>query len=198
MKYDFDIFFEEKLKEVVKEDFVLDAGGGVPFQKRMAPYKSLFEGKKYATLDNASEYKPTIVGDIHAIPLKDGEVGAVICLSVMEHLQDPKKAAKEMWRVLRPGGKLLLYTHFIYPYHIQKGLYGDYFRFTDDGLRYLLRDFSKIEVKKHGGYFRALMFFLPGQARLRAFLEPIAYCMDKLLGTEKRSTTAGYYIYAIK
>ncbi len=55
-----------------------------------------------------------------------------------------------------------------------------------------------MEIKKEGGYFRALMFFMPFQAKLRFFLEPIAYFLDKIFRTEKKSTTAGYYLYAVK
>ena len=198
MSYDYEKFFEEKLKELAKEDRVIDIGGGEPFQKGMAPYKRLFEGKKFETLEPAPELNPDIVGDIHNLPIKDNSIPAIICKSVLEHLEDPKKAVEELYRVLKPGGKALVYTHFIYPYHARKGAYGDYFRFTDEGLKYLFRDFSIVEVKKQGGYFRAMMFFVPFQARLKFVLGPMAYVFDKLLRTEKRSTTAGYYIYAVK
>jgi len=196
--YDYKKFFEEKLKELAKEPDVLDIGGGHPFQKYMAPYEHWFSGVRYQTLDPAPEYKPTIVGDVHQLPLKDNSVSAILCNSVLEHLYNPTKAVKEIYRVLKPGGRLLLYTHFIYPYHARKGVYKDYYRFTEDAFGHLFGSFSKLEIKKHGGYFRALMFFLPFQSRLKFILEPIAYFLDKLLGSEKRNTTAGYYLYAIK
>ncbi len=198
MTFDYTKFFENKLKELAKEDSVLDVGGGVPFQKGMAKYKSLFEGKKFSTLDVALEYSPTIVGDIHNLPIEDNTVNAILCKSVLEHLYDPKKAMEEMHRVLKKDGKILLYTHFIYPYHARGKIYGDYFRFTEEALRYLFRDFSYIEIKKDGGYFRAMMFFMPFQVKLRFILEPIMYLLDKIFMTEQRSTTAGFYIYAIK
>lgn len=198
MKYDFIEFFEEKLKELAKCERVLDVGGGRPFQKRMAPYKAWFAGKKFETLDISPVYEPTIIGDVHAMQLPDESVDAILSLSVLEHLHDPAIAMKETHRVLRKGGKLLLYTHFIYPYHARTGIYKDYFRFTEEGLRHLFREFSNVELKKQGGYFRALGFFLPFQARLKWLWEPIAYFFDKVLRTEKRSTTPGYYIYAVK
>ncbi len=198
MTFDYNKFFENKLKELAKEDSVLDVGGGVPFQKGMAKYKSLFEGKKFETLDVALEYSPTIVGDIHNLPIEDNTVNAILCKSVLEHLYDPKKAVEEMHRVLKKDGKILLYTHFIYPYHARGKIYGDYFRFTEEALRYLFRGFSYIEIKKDGGYFRAMMFFMPFQVKLRFILEPIMYLLDKIFMTERRSTTAGFYIYAIK
>jgi len=47
MRYDYQKFFEEKLRELAKEKDVLDVGGGRPFQKYMAPYKSWFDEVKY-------------------------------------------------------------------------------------------------------------------------------------------------------
>ena len=198
MTYDYEKFFEEKLKELAKESYILDVGGGTPFQKGMAKYKKIFEGKNFKTLDAASEYKPDIVGDIHNLPLADAGVGAILCKSVLEHLEDPAKAVSEMQRVLKPGGKILVYTHFIYPYHARRGIYKDCFRFTEDGLKYLFRNFKNVEMRKEGGYFRALCFFMPMQARLKPFWEPMAYFLDKIFLTEKRTTTCGFYVYAEK
>jgi ubiquinone/menaquinone biosynthesis C-methylase UbiE len=198
MKYDYLNFFEKKLKELAKGERILDVGGGEPFQKGMARYKDWFVGKKYETLDVAPEYNPTIVGDIHNLPLEGNSIDAILCKSVLEHLYDPKRAVEEMHRVLKDGGRILVYTHFIYPYHARKNIYGDYFRFTEDSLKYLFRDFSQLEIKKEGGYFRAMMFFMPFQAKLKFLLEPVTYFLDRLFRTERRTTTAGYYIYAVK
>lgn len=198
MRYDHETFLEEKLKEIAKENRVLDIGSGHPFQKRLAKHKHLFANVKYETLDGASQYNPTYVGDIHNLPFPNNSLPAIICLSVFEHLYDPHKAAEEIYRALKNDGKAFIYTHFVYPYHGRKGVYSDYFRFTEEGLRHLFRKFSKIEIKKQGGYFRAMGFFLPFQAKLRIIWEPVAYFLDKLFKTENRITTAGYYIYLIK
>ena len=198
MKASFEKFFEEKLRELAKEPRVVDIGGGQPFQKDMAKYRGFFDNVRYETVDASAQYHPTYIADAHRLPFKDDEIPAIICKSVLEHLEDPKKAAEEMYRVLKPGGALLLYTHFIYPYHARHGVYKDCFRFTEDGLRYLFRNFSKLEIKKQGGYFFALMFFLPGQRYLKFALGPVALLLDKIFSTEKRTTTAGYWLFAPK
>ena len=197
-RYDYIRFFEEKLRELANEASVLDVGGGHPFQKRLAKYKDWFSGKRFETLDASPAYKPTIVGDIHNLPLKEKSIDAILCLSVLEHLHDPSKAVAELHRVLKIGGKLLAYTHFVYPYHARSEIYDDYFRFTETAIRHLFRNFSHLEIKKQGGYFEAMMFFLPGQARLKFILQPIAYFLDKIFRMETRTTTAGFYIYAVK
>lgn len=196
MRYDYEKFFEEKLGELAREPRVIDIGGGEPFQKGMRRFKDLFSGTVYQTVDSSPLYHPTFTGDAHNLPFADGEIPAIVCNSVLEHLTDPQRAADEMYRVLKPGGKALIYTHFIYPYHARPGVYGDYFRYTEDGLRHLFRRFSSLEIKKQGGYFHALVFFMPWQRRLKVFARPLAYFLDSVF--RRGSTTSGYYIYAIK
>jgi hypothetical protein len=57
---------------------------------------------------------------------------------------------------------------------------------------------SEKKVQKRGGYFMALSFFVPGQAKMRGALNAIADFLDRLLSTEKRNTTAGFYVFAKK
>lgn len=75
-----------------------------------------------------------IVGDVHKMPFKDGEFNIVLATEVLEHCKDPLTALKEMNRVLKDKGRLLLTTRFVFPYHDPP----DYFRFTKDGLHHLL------------------------------------------------------------
>lgn len=196
--YDYQRFFEAKLREIAKSGSVLDVGGGERFQKDLARHRELFAGTDYRTLDVDPRCRPDIVASVYAIPLPSGSVGAIIGKSVLEHLEEPGRAVQEMRRVLAPGGKILAYVPFVYPYHARPGAYRDFYRFSEDGLRHLFREFRQVEVHKVGGYFRALMFFLPWQHRLKVGLEPIAYLLDKLFRRDRGSTTAGYYLYAIK
>ena len=199
MTYDYQRFLDEKLRALSAADgVVLDVGGGERFGKDLARYRELFSHTDYKTLDVEPRYHPDIAATIYAIPVADNAIGAIICKSVLEHLEEPERAVREMRRVLEPGGKILLYVPFIYPYHARPGVYRDYFRFSEDALRYFFRDFASVEIQKVGGYFRALMFFLPYQHRLKVVLEPVAYVLDTLFRRERGSTTAGYYLYAVK
>lgn len=46
--------------------------------------------------------------DSARLPFSDGEIEAVYCISVLEHIDDSEATIKEMARILRPGGELLL------------------------------------------------------------------------------------------
>lgn len=48
-----------------------------------------------------------INADIEALPFPDNSFATVISTEVLEHLPNPEVALAELWRVLRPGGKLL-------------------------------------------------------------------------------------------
>jgi SAM-dependent methyltransferase len=49
-------------------------------------------------------------GDAEALPLKPGSVDAVFTAMVYHHIGDKPAALRECARVLRPGGRLLIYT----------------------------------------------------------------------------------------
>ncbi|MGD9688232.1 MAG: ArsR/SmtB family transcription factor [Phycisphaerales bacterium] len=47
-------------------------------------------------------------GDLTALPLADESVDAAICVLVLHHLPEPEAAVREMARIIRPGGVMLL------------------------------------------------------------------------------------------
>lgn len=191
-------FIDQKIFEIAKEKIILDIGGGERFSKWLLEYKHFFNDCDYKTFDYDRSTGADVIGDIHAIPLGEGTIDAVICNCVLEHVENPILAVRELHRILKPGGKIFVHVPSIYPYHARKGHYPDYWRFFDDTLQLLFKDFSKVEMQKRGGYFKALMFFLPLQHKLRFIIDPLSAFLDKLSQSEKRSTTSGYYVYAIK
>jgi SAM-dependent methyltransferase/uncharacterized protein YbaR (Trm112 family) len=58
-----------------------------------------------------------IVADAYELPYADQAVDLVHCEAVFEHLEDPERAAAEMFRALRPGGRAFVATPFLQPYH---------------------------------------------------------------------------------
>jgi SAM-dependent methyltransferase len=87
-----------------------------------------------------------VVADAYHLPFCDEAFDGIICTEVLEHLAHPHVAIGEMQRVLRPGGKLILSTRFIYPEHDTPH---DYFRYTRYGLMLLFADWQSVTVKPH-------------------------------------------------
>lgn len=82
------------------------------------------------------------VVDAHCMPFEDNSFDFVFSLAVFEHLYAPWVAAKEILRVLRPGGRVYILTAFMqhmhgYPHH--------YFNMTTMGLREIFKDFEIIK-----------------------------------------------------
>ncbi|HAU40052.1 MAG: hypothetical protein UV80_C0005G0031 [Candidatus Peregrinibacteria bacterium GW2011_GWF2_43_17] len=183
-------FFENCLKEIAKEKVIVDVGGGTPFQKDMAQYRDWFANSKYLTVDQAV-YSPSIVGDVHNLPLEDNYADAAICKAVLEHCYNPIKVADEIFRILKKGGKLLVWLPFFYPYHGNKN-YKDYYRYSQDGVRYLFRDFAHVEIVQSKGYFETLFGFLPVVGRLSFLFKPL----DSLI--KIGNCQSGFYVYCTK
>lgn len=74
------------------------------------------------------------VASVYDIPFPDASFDNVLCMSVLEHLEDPPRAIAEMRRVLKEGGRIIVSTPFLFPLHDAPG---DYWRFTAYGLRHL-------------------------------------------------------------
>ncbi len=83
--------------------------------------------------------------DAHRLPFADASFAVLLCTEVLEHCHDPQWVIDEFYRVLQPGGKLILTTRFIFPIHDAPY---DYFRFTKYGLRHLCRAFAEVSVEE--------------------------------------------------
>ena len=68
-------------------------------------------------LEHAIFRNTDVVGDAHRLPFADAVFDAVLCLNTFEHLREPRVAAAELLRVMRPGGRLVLKTAFLQPVH---------------------------------------------------------------------------------
>jgi FkbM family methyltransferase len=107
----------EKAKEIPEGAIVLDVGAGT------CPYKELFNHCNYKSHDfkqyegeklgGGSEYgEIDYVSDIVHLPLNDGSVDVVLCTEVLEHVPNPTEALKELIRIVKPGGQMILTAHW--------------------------------------------------------------------------------------
>jgi SAM-dependent methyltransferase len=96
-----------------------------------------------------SDFNPEfghLVVDITTMDI-DEDYDAIFCMSVLEHVDRFWDAIPRLHRALRPGGRLVLSVPMTFPYHDEPA---DYYRFTAHGVRYLLRDFSTMDVRHRG------------------------------------------------
>lgn len=136
---------------------VLDVGAGSVVEKNRragqyalaSKYAQLAQRRGYFGLDVEPGANVMLVGDAHALPVASGSLDGVLMVSVLEHLYNPIRAANEVARALKPGGLYFSYAPFYHPYH---GSPHDYFRFTAEGYRSLLREFARVELVSGGNY----------------------------------------------
>lgn len=98
------------------------------------------------TIDLDPEAGCTYTGDICATnaSIPNERFDHVVCTEVLEHVLAPHQAVDELYRILKPGGLLLLSTPFNFRIH---GPLPDCWRFTEHGLRALLQRFSRCDVR---------------------------------------------------
>jgi SAM-dependent methyltransferase len=79
-----------------------------------APEISIYKMLKHADLDyvaadiNPSRFAEAVYADITDIPFGNDEFDYVVCIHVLEHIKDDKKAIDEIYRVLKRNGNAIL------------------------------------------------------------------------------------------
>ncbi len=125
------------------------------------PYKNLFDKVRYVGMEvlesgNKSVSKRhDLLYDGKRFPIRSEAVEGVICTQVLEHVPEPTEIVLEMYRVLEPGGCLILTAPFIWEEHEQPY---DFMRFSSYGIRSLLEGagFRIVAYRKTSGSVEAL------------------------------------------
>lgn len=120
---------------------LLDVGCGMrPYEKTFFAGASEYVGADYQT----DRSRPDVVCSATDLPFPENDFDTVTSTEVLEHVPDPLLALKEMRRVLKPGGCLILSTPMYWPRH---DLPYDFFRYPYDGLLHLVQA-SGLELAK--------------------------------------------------
>lgn len=152
--------------------------------------------------------------DIYAIPEPDASFDAVLCSEVLEHLPDPLRALRELARLLKPEGTLILtapfnsLTHFA-PYHFSSGFNRYYFErhLPELGLRvtrldangsyfdYLAQELRRVEhvAQEYAG-------IRPTRVE-RLLIDRVLVLLDRLATHDQRSHELlcfGFQVVAVK
>lgn len=106
-------FIRYRLKKWLEnvKGVILDVGCGDQKWKKLFTDDQYYIPIDYVPAATSSPWRtvqPLINADVHPLPIKDNCVDGVLNVFMLEHVANPGQAIKEMCRVLKPGGYLLL------------------------------------------------------------------------------------------
>jgi demethylmenaquinone methyltransferase / 2-methoxy-6-polyprenyl-1,4-benzoquinol methylase len=113
---------------------------GIDFTYEMLPVARSKSGQ------NPFDYPLYVNGDAQALPLSDQSTDVVSIAFGIRNVQDPQAALHEFFRVLRPGGRVIILEFSLPTHPILRGLYNFYFR------KILPRTATLISGDKTGAY----------------------------------------------
>lgn len=109
--------------------------------------RPLFASRRYIGCDLEAGEGVDRIEDVTMTTFSDGEAGTVVCLHILEHVWDIFAAAREIRRIVRPGGAAIVVCPFFQHLHPYPR---DFWRPTDDAMRELFAGFATVIVGRQG------------------------------------------------
>jgi len=137
-------------------------------------------------MDGGTYPNVDVVTDLRNVPLAEGSLAGGISIAVLEHVPDPAAHIAEMHRLLRPGGRMLVFVPFMQPFHASPY---DFQRYTEVGLREQFPQFEVLSVKVGAGPTSGMLWTLQewlamllsfGSMRLYRAILPLTWILSPL------------------
>lgn len=134
---------------------ILDVGCGNKPYESFALRSTEYVGLEVDSEESRRNKKADFFYDGKTMPFQDGSFDSAFSTQVLEHVIDPDRFIKEIKRVLKPDGLLLLSVPFIWDEHEQPY---DFLRYTSFGILNLMKKngFEIIEHRKNLADIRCL------------------------------------------
>ncbi|MEO0058477.1 MAG: hypothetical protein RLZZ312_124 [Bacteroidota bacterium] len=153
------------LQKTIKSNAHLLNGNLLDFGCGSKPYKCFFINiEKYIGIDykiegrDGHQKEVDVFYDGKKIPFDDNYFDSILCTEVLEHVFNIEELLSEFNRVLKPKGKVLITTPFMWEEHEMPY---DFARYTTPALEYLYKKngFKIIKNHKVGDYIQVIMQF---------------------------------------
>jgi len=135
--------------EKIKNSKILEIGAS-------KSYKKYLDDSNFVIKIDIVKSEGVEKGDVRSLKFEDNFFDVVICFNVLEHVYEVDLAIKEMYRVLKNKGLLLVSVPFLYPLHDKPN---DYWRFTEFSLKRLFKDFEIVKLCNSGFKVLPLSYF---------------------------------------
>jgi len=184
---------------------VLDVGG------RIQPYRPLIADRvgAYVAIDLVRTAQVNVIGRAESLPFADACFDLVLSTQVLQYIAEPGLVAREVARVLKPGGVFWLSVPSAYPNDAAE----ECWRFLPAGLRHILSPFQQVEIVAEGssvaGFFRTanvylhlLAHFSVMRALLKYAIFPVTNvagaCLEGISGGRNQQFAVNYSVLARK
>lgn len=193
-----DIFRMQKIQEIFETcRIILDFGYSSRALSDLFSHE--LKDKKKITVDINEFYDPDVVADITDLNMFDNEsIDGIICAAILEHVYNPFIAVSELFRILKPGGKMFVFVPFMSRYHVpQSGEYLNFFHYSRDGVHYLFKHFSQMELCPVRGHIETTLNLIPKLGKRSKFIRLFGRVIRRI---DKRDEiyTSGFNIYLVK
>lgn len=202
---EFNAVLERFARSVPADAKVIEIGAGLYDHTRFFP------GRVH-TFNADPDTQPDILGDAHRMPIEDESYDVALCVSTLEHVRDPYQVVREMFRILKPGGRVFAWIPFYFGVH---DFPIDVSRFTAEGMLVLFEEagFRDIRVDRDpwSGVFHNLSntvhFVFPRASPRRSvraanralfLLARAGFPLDRRFGLRLRTLYAGATVEAVK
>jgi SAM-dependent methyltransferase len=112
------------------------------------PYDDLYaRDVRVIGLDIEDRYGVADIVTTEFLPGEDGAYDAVACIEAFHYVADPARGARELRRIVKPGGRLLVSVPLVWEY--DRGI--PEHRYTSGSLRQLFEDWDDVTVIENGG-----------------------------------------------